>query len=131
MRWKKGDILILIILVLSIASVILFQFFWPEKDQKIAVIKVDKEVYQTIPLDKNNERKEIAIQLSDGHFVQVVTEGEEIWFSESSCPDKICVKTGKISDVTQTIACLPNKTIAYIESAQGSDGKDKIDTIAN
>ncbi len=33
----------------------------------------------------------------------------------SDCPDKICVKTGKITDNVHSIVCMPNKVVIWIE----------------
>ncbi len=35
----------------------------------------------------------------------------KVWVSESPCPDKTCIKMGKIPDNGGFIACLPNKVI--------------------
>ena len=47
----------------------------------------------------------------DQHYV--VQDGE-IWCSEASCPDKLCVKQGKKHLSTDTIVCLPNKMVVTV-----------------
>ena len=33
---------------------------------------------------------------------------------DADCPDKVCVKTGKIKNPGQTIVCLPHRTVIEI-----------------
>ena len=33
---------------------------------------------------------------------------------DADCPDKVCVKTGKIKKPGQTIVCLPHRTVIEI-----------------
>ena len=44
---------------------------------------------------------------------QVTVDGQ-VWCSEASCPDKLCVKQGKKHLNTDTIVCLPNKMVVTI-----------------
>ncbi len=41
-----------------------------------------------------------------------------IAFIESDCPDKICIRSGKLHLAGQTAACLPNEVYIKIVSAQ-------------
>ncbi|MCD6417653.1 NusG domain II-containing protein [bacterium] len=45
---------------------------------------------------------------------------------ESSCPHKICVRSGAISRSGQAIACVPNRLMVI---AKGSEEKEKYDAI--
>lgn len=42
----------------------------------------------------------------------------EVWVSEATCPDKICVHQGKIHMDGEIIVCLPNKMTAQIKSVK-------------
>ncbi len=44
---------------------------------------------------------------SNGIFLTVECDGEQVWVSESDCPDKICVHSGKASRSGQIIVCSP------------------------
>lgn len=50
------------------------------------------------------------------------------WVSHSDCPDRICVHTGKISKVGQTVVCVPFRAVLRIEAANSDDtrGTDDI-----
>jgi hypothetical protein len=40
---------------------------------------------------------------------------------EAECPDRSCVKQGKISKNKESIVCLPNKVIVEVSSNQHSE----------
>jgi len=121
---KKGDIF-LIILMLA-AALLWFgkDYLWPDSANKLAVITVDGEVYATLPLSAGNEHSEIPVKLPGNNYVHIINEKDQIWVEDSSCPDKVCVKTGKISKTGQSVVCLPNKTMVHIEGPEKSDVDD-------
>lgn len=49
-----------------------------------------------------------------GHRVEVKPEDGQVWVTEATCPDKICIHQGKISQEGETIVCLPNRMIIQI-----------------
>ncbi|KUO53316.1 MAG: hypothetical protein APF76_08685 [Desulfitibacter sp. BRH_c19] len=126
MRFKKGDLVIIILLIAASISWFMKDIIWPNDTNNQAVIKIDGQIHTTIPLDSSNERKEIALTLPDDNDVHsiIVTEKDKIWVEESSCPNKICVNTGEISKPSQSIVCLPNKVVIYIEGSEKTDIDD-------
>ena len=48
----------------------------------------------------------------------LIIKGGEVWVSEATCPDKICVHQGKIHMDGEIIVCLPNKMTAQIKSVK-------------
>ena len=73
------------------------------------IIKVDGKDYGTYPL---NEDKTIDI---DEHNKVIIKEGV-VYMEDANCPDKLCIKQGKIDSNGQKIVCLPNKTVVEISS---------------
>lgn len=55
------------------------------------------------------------INISGVHKATIVAEKNRICFLESDCPDKICVKTGWLSQPGEIAVCLPNKIIIKLE----------------
>ena len=121
---KKGDIFLIILLL--IAAVLWFgkDVFWVDSAHKQAVITVDGQVYATLPLSSSKERSEIPVKLPGNNYVHIISEKDQIWVENSSCPDKVCVKTGKIAKAGQSVVCLPNKTIVYIEGSEKQEVDD-------
>jgi len=124
MKLKKGDLFIIVILVTAVLGWFLKDAIFPDDSSKNAVIKIDGQVYATIPLDKDNERQEIPLTLADNQYMRIVTEKDQIWVEKSTCPDEVCIKTGKIRKPGQSIVCLPNKTVIHIEGAEDMDIDD-------
>lgn len=75
-------------------------------------ITVDGELYCE---KKLSESCEIKI----GETNTAVIENGEVYMKDADCPDKLCVRQGKISDTSKKIICLPNKVI--IEVTKKSD----------
>ncbi len=120
---KKGDVILLLIVVLGILSSVLFgrgvasslssTGVKTENEGVTAVIKQDEAVIRTIDLSDLKKREEIRI--SGLYQATIVAEKNRIRFIESGCPDKICVKTGWISQPGEIAVCLPNKVIIKLE----------------
>lgn len=124
MRLKKGDFAILIVLVVVALGWFIKDFIWTDDINKHAVIKVDTQIYDTLLLESSNEHREIPLNLPDNNYVHIVMEKDKIWVEDASCPDKVCVKTGTITKSGQSIVCLPNKTVVYIEGTEKTEIDD-------
>lgn len=77
----------------------------------VAKIYSDGELIRTVRLDEAEEPYTIDI---NRHNTVLVEKGR-ISMCYADCPDKLCVKTGAVSDGTKDIVCLPNKIIIRIE----------------
>lgn len=124
MKLKKGDLIIAIILITAGLGWFFKDTILADNISKKAVIKIDGEIYTTLTLDSSNERKEIPLTLPGNQSIRIITEKDQIWVEESTCPDEVCVLTGKINKPGQSIVCLPNKTVIYIEDTEGTDIDD-------
>ena len=80
-------------------------------DNCTAVVRKNGEVLYEIDLNKVKEPYKID---TDGNVLLV--EKGQISVMSADCPDGLCVKQGKISNSSQTIACLPNRLTITIES---------------
>lgn len=54
-----------------------------------------------------------------------VIEKGYVYMKDATCPDKLCIKQGRLSDSSKTIVCLPNKVVISTAS-----GKTAVDTVA-
>lgn len=98
---KKNDF-ILVGIVLAI-SLIVFALI-PKESANIARIMVDGKLYSTVSLDTD-----VKIEINDTNIA--VVSGGEIYMESATCPDKLCINQGRISDSSKKIVCLPNKVI--------------------
>ena len=74
----------------------------------VTVCKDGKEVYNA-RLDEIGEPTEIDV---GGCIVVVSSGGVDVM--KGDCPDKLCVKQGKITKAGQSIICLPNRVSVYL-----------------
>lgn len=115
---KKGDkiviVLILIAIIASCAGVFIYHSY-VKSPHKIAVIKQEGKIVNTIDLTKVKSTKQLTIKYSKSHYNLIEMENGKIRIKDADCPDKICVKTGWISEPGQSIICLPHKLIIKIE----------------
>ena len=58
---------------------------------------------------------------SCGHTLRVCVAGGTVSVSDSDCPDKVCVRTGKISRAGQAIICIPAEVVIEITGGGKAD----------
>ena len=74
------------------------------------VINIDNKENETISL-KENER--VVIDNEYGKNVIIIRD-EQVFVESADCPDKTCVKQGKIMKTGQSIVCLPHRLTVTI-----------------
>ena len=67
-------------------------------------------MYTALPLNSN---KVIELGTERGNN-KIIINDSTVWMEDADCPDKVCVKTGKIKNPGQTIVCLPHRTVIEI-----------------
>ncbi|MFA9422145.1 MAG: NusG domain II-containing protein [Sedimentibacter sp.] len=72
-------------------------------------------------------KNEFTIGDKNAGYNTIHIENGEIWITDASCPDKICINQGKISKNGEIIVCLPNELLIKIVE----DKEDDIDLITN
>ena len=82
-----------------------------------AVIRVDGETVGSYPLSENG-----SFALNGGSNTLVIEDGIA-WLSYADCPDKLCMKQGKVHYEGQCLTCLPNKLTVTVEGGE-SNGID-------
>ncbi|MBV7276795.1 NusG domain II-containing protein [Clostridiaceae bacterium UIB06] len=120
---KKGDkiaaILLISLIIVSFIGVFIYKTY-VKGSNRIAVVEQNGKIVKTIDLNKIKEKSEFILPYNNGHFNKIEVEPGKIRFIDADCPDKICVKTGWISEPGQTAVCLPHKTIIRIEGKNSS-----------
>lgn len=119
MKKHKNDILlVLAVLVLGAAFLVYTEFFRCKGAE--VIVSVDGVEQCRLPLGENNF--DIIGDL-EKYNVLVISDGEA-YIEDASCPDHVCVKSGRVSFEGETIVCLPNKVVVSIEGGEktGLDG---------
>ena len=107
---KREIILVLILLAAASAGFLINQAMHRQPAARVE-ITVDGHLVQTLDL---NQDADLIIDGANGGTNHLVVKDGEIWCSDASCPDKLCVKQGKKHLDTDTIVCLPNQMIVTI-----------------
>lgn len=117
---KKDIILVIVVLLIAGVSYSVMHFMRPGEGH-FAQVSVDSKVQGTYSLDKD---RTIEIKSSKGKNILIIKDGK-VEMKEADCPDKYCVKQGKIKNVGETIVCLPHKVVVEIEkTSKGTDSND-------
>lgn len=88
-----------------------------------ALIICEGETVEEIKLDSVYEGYDIPLY---GGRVKIRAEKGVIYFEDSDCPDKLCVKSGKLKSPGDTAACLPEKVVITLTGEKESDSPDII-----
>ncbi len=106
---KKDLTLLFVVLLAGVFGIALMNSGDTGKSAEIIVDGVTQEV---ISLDKAFEK-----QING---VIVCCENGEVFIKESDCPDKVCVRSGKISKSGESIICAPNRVAIKINGIKGN-----------
>jgi hypothetical protein len=123
---KKSDIAVLaVLLVLCAAGFAAYRHFYGGKPAG-AEIYYQSQLVKTVDLTLRQDMR-FSIAQKPNVVFHVFKDGS-ISFEESDCPDRICIRSGRLSMVGQTAACLPNGIILKIVAAgkRASSGPDII-----
>jgi len=117
--FKKNDTYIIIILLaVSLAGWFIYDHAAKAKGAEAEIYYYSKLV-KTVDLRQHKDETFSIPQ--NKHVVFHLYPDGSIAFVKSNCPDKICVRTGKISIPGQSAACLPNGIIMKIVSSGPRD----------
>lgn len=122
---KRDGILVLVLLVLAVAGYLAFAGDKKTEGNQV-VITIDGAVYGSYPLKPN---KEIEIETESGCNTVKIEDGK-VYMEDADCPDRYCVKQGKISHSKETLICLPHKLVVEVEFLESESEQEKIDVIA-
>ncbi len=107
--------LILITVILAIALLLSAVFYVQnQKPAELVVVSVDGKTVKTLDLHKDAD---MIIEGYGGTDHLIIKDGYAS-ITDASCPDKVCVRTGKIHKSGELIVCLPNRVVVTIEGEE-------------
>lgn len=119
---KRAD-LILLLATLAIAGAIALALRASSPAGAYAVVYVDGVESARYPLDKDAEE---TLQGFDGGFNALVVQDGEAYIRDADCPDRICVREGRIGKNGQSVICLPHRIVVTVEGG----AEDDVDAVA-
>ena len=102
-RTKISFFDVLAVLTVLFLSLILLWAPWMRRENGAFLVVSTAE--ETVQYSLSEDR-EISLK-SNGHRVLVVIEAGEAYVKESDCADSVCVLSGRISRVGETVICAP------------------------
>ncbi|KPU44223.1 hypothetical protein OXPF_23910 [Oxobacter pfennigii] len=126
-RWpgmRSGDkILIAFLVICIIGGYIVNRFINVESNKKNVVIKVDDNVIKTLTVNEKTDNKIYDFQFKNNTGYIELKDGKVrmLEMIKDICPEGVCSDTGWISKKYETIVCLPNKIIIFIEQNKEGD----------
>ncbi len=111
---KKSINFIFIIAVILCFFISLIVTSLLKEDGDTVLIYQNSELIYSFPLSKTEE-------IVVGGTNTVVIEDGYVYMKEANCPDKTCVRTGKIKDNSHDIICLPNKVRVTVTKKSAID----------
>lgn len=115
-KWFSKADFFLIFAVLAGAVLLLLPQWLANGNTVVAEVTVDGVTVQEIPLKKSDEKQQYTLE----NGVVLETENGTIRFSQSDCPDAVCVHTGALSRAGEIAACVPNKTVVVLKSEKNA-----------
>lgn len=112
---QKRDIILAAVILLAAAAALGLNHYTRRAPAVTAQVSVDGKVVEILDLSRDQE---ITITSSNGGTNHLMVEDGEIWCSEASCPDKVCVHQGRKHLNSDTIVCLPNRMIVTITGGE-------------
>lgn len=108
---KTDVIVVVIILITAFAGV----FFMNTLSNRGYVVKISQngEIVKEAFLDDAG-RKEFEFKGENGKKNVVVISDGYVFMESANCPDGTCVKKGKISEIGETVVCLPNDIVIEV-----------------
>ncbi len=115
---KRVMAIVALIVVLVAASAVSIIYMKNKNDVggKTAYIYRDNELLKTVRLSGVKNPYTFRIEYKDGDYNDICVEEGKIKISDASCPDKLCVHMGYISDSVMPITCLPNHLVIRISN---------------
>lgn len=111
-KLKKADI-ILLAAVIAVGGIMAAVLFLHNQSGSQVQVRVSGTVAASYPLDQNAT---YTISGVNGGTNVLVIEDGTARIEEASCPDGLCINTGRVSRDGQSIVCLPNQVVVEIVS---------------
>ena len=108
---NRYDRLFLVILAGVILLLFLYQHFAGSKGSYILVTQNGEKIGEYSLL----ENQTFVVTDENHSYNTIVIENGQVWIDQADCPDKLCVKQGKISKSGQSIICLPHKLTILVQ----------------
>ncbi len=88
-----------------------------QPEENIAIITVNGKFYKEVDI---SQEETFVIETKKG-INTVEVKDNEIFITEASCPDRLCVRHGSLKNKYDAIVCLPNKVVIEYKTSADID----------
>lgn len=110
----KGDIA----LIISLCLIIVISFipsFYGKNEKLTAEVYYEGELIKTVSLSECKGEEFLVGSCT------LLFEKDGVAFIHSECPDKLCIKRGKLKRKGDTMACVPERVVVVIKGEKNED----------
>ena len=104
---------VLVIVFFRVVSLLLFLLIGKRKEGSEVRVMVEGKEIGVYSLSRDGE-----FSLNGGTNTLIIKDGKA-YMADADCPDKLCVRQGKIHRNGETITCLPNKLTVTVIDEEG------------
>ena len=122
--FRKQDMFLILFFLIFAAAGLLWLYAGRGRGDTVQVT-VDGTVIGEYPLERDDT---IRIEGIGGNNTLKIRDGQAD-MTDADCPDKICVNHATISDVGESIVCLPHRVVVEIVSSDGETDNADFDVI--
>lgn len=119
---QKKDLLLLVLLLAGAGALALGLSLFGGTGTRVAVY-VDGRQQEIHALQEDGS---FLIRDGAGNENLVVIEDGTVRVEEANCPDRLCVRQGRISRSGESIICLPHRVVIAVEGREGETGTDAV-----
>lgn len=105
---KKEIIVVVIVILVLLLSLFIIKII--KKEGKYVIVRLDGKIVNVYDLSENG-----TYILNNGSNILCISNYKAYLLS-ATCPDNLCVKQGKINEISESIVCLPNKLSIVISN---------------
>ena len=110
---RELNLIVAILVISGLLSAIFYA--GNRKAAKEVLVTVDGQAVATLDLNKDTD---MMINGYHGGTDHLIIKDGYASITDASCPDKVCVRTGKIHKTGELIVCLPNRVVVSIEGEE-------------
>lgn len=99
--------LVLIAVLLLVSLSVYFIFNAATEEGRVVRVYIGNRVIAEYPLSVDGE-----YSVGSGNILRI--EDGKAYMESADCPDKWCIRQGKICDIGERVTCLPNKVMFEI-----------------
>lgn len=122
-KLKNDVVLAVVITLLATAGLLLFNLLKTQGDY--VSVKINGEEKYRYSLSENVDMV-IYTGENNNQENRLIIENNQAYIISASCPDKICVGHKPVSNVNESIVCLPHKVVVEIVSNEAENAPDVV-----